>query len=316
MEAIAMTLIAFVAYIMLKNTETATNIIPFLGVLALSGQKLLPALQQIFKSWTSLQSTHQSVYELLNLIKEPIEDINLKDNSKPLLFSNNITFKNVSFKYDLKSRLILNKINFKINKGEMIGIVGKTGGGKSTSIDLIMGLLIPTSGKILIDGKVINKKDKSIIYAWQKNIAHVPQNIYISDASFAENIAFGIPKENIDFKRLIYSAEKANIREYIESLPKKYNTVLGERGSKISGGQKQRIGIARALYQQKEILILDEPTSSLDAKTESFIVKSIKKLPSNITIIMISHRKNTLKNCDQIITIKDGEISNIDFNFS
>ncbi len=314
MEAIAMTLIAFVSYIMLSNTGSATNIIPFLGVLALSAQKMLPALQQIFKSWSCLQSTYKPILEFLNLINQPIQENKFQSKIKSLRFANYISFENVSFKYESKGKLVLSNINFKINKGEKVGIVGKTGSGKSTIIDLIMGLLKPTKGLITIDGKDLNDRSNSkIIYSWQKNIAHVPQTIYISDTSFAENIAFGIKKENIDIQKLYEASEKANIREFIESTPNKYKTRLGERGTKISGGERQRIAIARALYQDKKVLVLDEATSSLDSKTESSIMHSIEKLPSEITIIMISHRMSTLKNCDRIITLKNGILTNIKY---
>ena len=310
MEAIALTLIAFLSYIMLRNTGSATNIIPFLGVLALSAQKMLPALQQIFKSWSCLQSTHKPILEFLNLINQPIAEKRFQKRIKPLKFVNYISFQNVSFRYESKGKLVLNNISFKINKGEKIGIVGKTGSGKSTLIDLIMGLLEPNQGLITVDGKNLNNSRKSkLISSWQKNIAHVPQNIYISDASFAENIAFGIKKEEIEIKKLFEASEKANIREFIESTPNKYETKLGERGAKISGGQRQRIAIARALYQDKKVLVLDEATSSLDSKTESSVMESLKKLPVDITIIMISHRRSTLKNCDQIISLNSGLIT-------
>ena len=309
MEAIAMTLIAFVSYLMIKSSGSAVNILPFLGVLALSAQKMLPALQQIFKSWTCLQSSHESVACLLDLVNQPIYNQSLISKVKTLNFSDKIEFQNVSFKYEDKSKLVLQNINFQIKKGEKVGIIGQTGSGKSTTIDLIMGLLEPSSGLIKIDGKSLKyKKNSSIIFSWQKNIAHVPQNIYISDSTFAENIAFGLSKDKIDFDKVKTAAEKANIRDFIESKPYNYNTFLGERGSKISGGQKQRIGIARALYQEKDILILDEATSALDLATESSIIKTIRNLPKEITVIIISHRMNTLKNCDQIFEIKKGSI--------
>ena len=312
MEAIAMSFIALVSLIMLNNPNNSSTAIPFLGVLALSAQKMLPALQQIFKSWSGLQSNHQSIKELLSLINQKTINIELRDKSKPLNFSKNIKFKEVNFKYSKESNFILKNANFEIKKGEKIGIIGETGSGKTTTVDLIMGLLNPTSGSICIDEKPLDITDKnSIVYSWQKTIAHVPQNIYISDNSFADNIAFGLNKESIDMERVIKSAEQANIRDFIELTPNKYYSLLGERGSKISGGQRQRIGIARALYQERKILILDEATSSLDVKTESSIMEEIENLSLDITIIMISHRLNTLKNCDKIFEIKKGEINPI-----
>ena len=309
MEAIAMTFIALVSLIMLNNPNNSSTAIPFLGVLALSAQKMLPALQQIFKSWSGLQTNHQSIKELLSLINQKTINIELRDQAEPLNFSKNIKFKEVNFKYSKESNFILKNANFEIKKGEKIGIIGETGSGKTTTVDLIMGLLNPTSGAIYIDEKPLDiTGNNSTVYSWQKTIAHVPQNIYISDNSFADNIAFGLNKDSIDMKRIVKSAEQANIRDFIELTPNKYYSLLGERGSKLSGGQRQRIGIARALYQQRKVLILDEATSSLDIKTESTIIEELENLSLDITIIMISHRLNTLKNCDKIFEVKKGEI--------
>ena len=175
-----------------------------------------------------------------------------------------------------------------------------------------MGLFNPDSGEIIIDNKFLFPlKDKVFKYQWQKSIASVPQNIYLTDNSFARNIAFGIPLQEIDFKKIEIAAKKAEISKFINSLPNKYNTFIGERGIKISGGEKQRISIARALYKESSILIFDEATSALDNKTELSIINTINNLKDKYTIIMVAHRLTTLKNCDKIIKLKDGEISNI-----
>ena len=194
-------------------------------------------------------------------------------------------------------------LNLKINKGDRIGIIGSSGSGKSTLIDIILGLLKPTKGYFTINSQIIyenGKVNKKIINEWRKLISHVPQNIYITNNTVFENIAFGIEKKKIDIKKVKYAAEQAKISSYIESMPDKYNTIFGEGGSKLSGGQKQRIGIARALYKSPQILVLDEATSALDKKTESNVIDSLEDLPTSLTIIFISHRESSLKLCNKI----------------
>ncbi|MDC3164343.1 ATP-binding cassette domain-containing protein, partial [Prochlorococcus sp. AH-716-F13] len=181
----------------------------------------------------------------------------------------------------------------------------------STFIDLLMGLLEPTEGKIFLDNKDLYSNLQNSIYSWRSNISHVPQAIYLSDLSLAENIAFGIPKEKIESKKLKAVCKMAQIDSFIDSLPKGYSTYVGENGVRLSGGQRQRIGIARALYKDKEVLILDEATSALDEKTEEAVMDSIYKIYKDITIIMIAHRKSTLTRCDRIIEFSDGKISEI-----
>ena len=204
-------------------------------------------------------------------------------------------------------------INFVIKRGERIGIKGITGSGKSTLIDIIMGLLKPTNGKVLVDGDDIHSR--RYIDNWHKNITHVPQNIYLIDSSFAKNIAFGIPDNEINMDKVKEVAKKAHIASFIEESNQNYKNRIGEKGIKLSGGQRQRIGIARALYKQTELIILDEATSALDKETEKKIMDSIKSLNPNITILVIAHRLTTLDFCDKIIELRDGrlyETKNID----
>ena len=199
---------------------------------------------------------------------------------------------------------MLRNLNLIINKSEKIGIVGETGCGKSTLLDIIMGLLQISSGEFLVDGVQV---DKSNINFWQSHVTHVPQSIYLSDCSIMENIAFSIPLSKIDVDRVIQAAKNSQLHDLIESWPDKYNTLVGERGVNLSGGQRQRIGIARALYKKASVIILDEATSSLDAKTEQEVIKSIDNLPENLTVIMVAHRISSLKNCDRIFEIsRDG----------
>ena len=216
----------------------------------------------------------------------------------------------VYFNYKDTKRHILKGINLKISKSEKIGIIGQTGSGKSTLIDIIIGLLTPTKGSISVDE--FNISSDKIINFWRSLISYIPQDIYLSDSTIIENIASGIKKEEIDIRKVIKSAKKAQIHEFIKNLPMGYETNIGEMGIKLSGGQRQRIGIARAIYniydKNKKILILDEATSALDYEVEDLIIKSIYEIRPDLTLIMISHRLNTLQNCDRILKIKNGSL--------
>jgi len=199
----------------------------------------------------------------------------------------------------------LKEINVKINKGSHIGFIGTTGSGKSTLIDVIMNLLQPTKGSICLDELLLNQKNQR---AWQKHIAHVPQSIFLSDTTIAENIALGFPKDEIDYERVYESAKKAQLLETIDALDDKYDTLVGERGVRLSGGQRQRIGIARALYKQADVIVLDEATSALDNKTEQLIMNAINSIDDDITVLIVAHRLTTLENCDLLIELSEGEV--------
>ena len=201
---------------------------------------------------------------------------------------------------------------FEIKKGERVGIIGKTGSGKSTTADLIMGLLRPTNGSIFVDGKLLDyQSNLEMLLRWQSSIAHVPQSIYLADRSIAENIAFKESKNQIDMNLVRKVAKRAQIDDFIQSIPNKYSTMVGERGIKLSGGQRQRIGIARALYKGANLLILDEATSALDDITERNLIKTIEKLDKSLTIIMIAHRLTTIKNCEKLIKLNNGLVDSI-----
>jgi len=220
-------------------------------------------------------------------------------------FQDSICFSNVSYSYGSGSKIELNKINFRIKKGEKIGIIGPTGSGKSTLLDLIMGLLLPTQGDIFVDDAQLNSKNCPY---WQRRIAHVPQSVFLSDSSVAQNIAFCVPPEEIDFRLVKAAADMAQISREIESWDSGYHTVIGERGVRLSGGQRQRIGIARALYKKASLIILDEATSALDYKTEDMVMQAIGGISDAVTIFMVAHRLSTLRNCDRIIEVSDGQI--------
>jgi ATP-binding cassette subfamily B protein len=216
-----------------------------------------------------------------------------------------LTFDNVLFRYADDAPNVLNNLSFTILHGERIGIVGATGSGKSTTMDLLLGLLQPTSGQILIDGEPL-VGDK--VLAWQKSLSHVPQVIYLADASIAENIAFGLPKDKIDMEQVRKAANLAQISEHIESLETGYDTFVGERGIRLSGGQRQRIGIARALYKNATVLVFDEATSALDDETEAELMKAIDGLSKDLTVIMIAHRLSTVRRCDKILKLHKGKV--------
>ena len=303
LEAVGMVLIAFLAYLLTKQVNGLTKAIPTLGAFAFGAQRLLPVLQQSFSAWASMQSGRASLIDTLNLLDQPLPKFYNKSNVKFIPFNKSIRLNDLNFSYASNSPFVLKNLNLNIKKGSRIGFIGRTGSGKSTLIDIIMGLLSPTSGKLLIDGKIINSSN---CRSWQKHIAHVPQSIFLSDSTIIENIAFGIPKEKIDFNRVKQAAIQAQISKDIESWPKKYATSIGERGIRLSGGQRQRIGIARALYKKADVIIFDEATSALDNKTEEDVIQAINNLSKDLTILIIAHRLSTLKNCTNIVELDKG----------
>ena len=214
----------------------------------------------------------------------------------------------MSFRYQTSDVANLSEINFIIRKGERIGVVGATGSGKSTLIDISMGLLEPASGSVLVDGVPLSRRN---IGSWQRSLAHVPQSIFLADATIAENIALGQAKESIDQDLLIQAAKQAQIYDHIRSLPQGFDARIGERGVRISGGQRQRIGIARALYKRADIIILDEATSALDNDTERSVMQSVESMSEDITVIIVAHRISTLHQCDRIIELERGRVKRI-----
>jgi ABC-type bacteriocin/lantibiotic exporter with double-glycine peptidase domain len=285
------------------------GIIPVIGTVVLGIQRLLPVMQQLYSAWSSLEGSKGSLLDALEMMKDSSvanlsDSINLDVNalqSTPIDFNNNIFLNKVCYGYPGSEKQVINNFSFNIRKGSTVGVYGKTGRGKTTIIDLLLGLIIPTSGSISIDGIELNKTNIAI---WQSQIAHVPQSIFLADTSIAQNIAFGTPIGLIDMERVRKAAEIAKIAEEVECLPSGYLTEVGERGLRFSGGQRQRIAIARALYRKCDLLILDEATSALDEVTEDSVIKSIRESMSNTcTIILISHRMKTINSCDQIINM-------------
>ena len=308
-ESISIIIIVIFA-IILKFTEGETNIIVKLGVFALAAQKLIPTFQLIYSSWARIKSNSAQiglVLERVNLEKDIPSEI-YESKLKKFILKKEIQLKNVSFKYG-DSKIILDDVSFTINKGDKIGILGSTGSGKTTLLDVMMGLLPPTSGKLLIDGKdLYDSKNIQNVLKWWHSISFVPQNIFLSDKSIAENIAFGIEKKNIDIKLLNEVSKISQLKVFIDKSLDGFHTLVGERGLRISGGQKQRLGIARALYKKNKVLILDEATSALDFKTENLLIESINNLDKDITIIMVTHRLSTLNGCNKILNVNGGKV--------
>lgn len=304
-EALGIVSIALLALYLSSLPEGLIGALPVLAAMAIGAQRLLPILQLIYASLSSLRAGFKSLVDILELLDEPSQEKIIKGNHKLIPFNNNIQLENLSFKYDSQSSLILRNVNIDISKGDMVGIIGTTGSGKSTLIDIIMGLLKPVDGSFLVDGKVIDENNR---FGWQSLIAHVPQSIFLTDASITENIALGTPIEKIDFEHVMHVAQQAQIHEAIMSWNKQYDTVVGERGVRISGGQRQRIAIARALYKKASVIIFDEATSALDSKTESSVMDSITNLSKDLTIIIVAHRLSTLRDCSNIIELDRGKI--------
>jgi ATP-binding cassette, subfamily B, bacterial PglK len=303
MEAIGMIFIAGLAYILTLREGGIMTAIPILGVVALGAQKLLPVLQQAYNSYSTIKGSKASFKDVLDLLDQSLPDYVDRPNPKPIQFKKEIELNNLGFCYEQESSWVLKGINLTLKKGSRIGFIGSTGSGKSTLIDIIMGLLPATEGGLLIDQQLIDSKNRR---AWQAHISHVPQNIYLSDGSIEENIAFGIEKNKINHQRVRKAAQQAQISGLIEQWKDGYKTFIGEQGVRLSGGQRQRIGIARALYKQSNILIFDEATSALDSETELAVMKAIEELDSEVTILIIAHRLSTLKTCDVIIKL-DGK---------
>ncbi|MCG9875868.1 MAG: ABC transporter ATP-binding protein/permease [Leptospiraceae bacterium] len=300
-ETIGIGLLALFAYNLSLKSESLLLVIPLLGALAMGAQRILPVLQQLYASWASLKNGKGMLEDVLSLLNAKLDmDSNPVQIQKTeeLKFEKLLQLKNVNFKYGSNLPYVLNNFSIDILQGSRVGIIGKTGSGKSTLIDIIMGLLLPSSGQMMVDGKIINQSN---LRKWQSLIAHVPQTIYLADSTISENIAFGVPNQEVDFERVKTAAKKAQISSYIESLKEGYNSFVGERGIRLSGGQKQRIGIARALYKNASIIVFDEATSALDNETERAVMDSIDNLGTDLTIIMIAHRTSTLQKCNQII---------------
>lgn len=307
LEALGLVLIAMLTLLLSWNGRAGQALVPLLGTLALGSQRLLPALQQIYASWALIKAHQSSVQDVLAMLKHHVPVDMREPSPSPYRLNRAIQVRKLHYRYDDNSPWVLSGIDLDIRRGERIGLIGTTGSGKSTLVDLLMGLLEPTHGQVLIDGANLHGyESKSLLHAWRSAIAHVPQSIFLVDGSIAENIAFGAFGGEINMSQVRYAAQQAQIASFIESCPKSYSTFVGERGVKLSGGQCQRIGLARAFYKKAELIILDEATSALDSDTEADVMESLNCLNRCTTIVMISHRLSTLVSCDRVIKLNDG----------
>jgi ABC-type multidrug transport system fused ATPase/permease subunit len=305
MEAIGMVLIAALAYGLTREAHAAIGALPVLGALALGAQRLLPALQQAFGAWAQIAGSQAYLADTIELIEQPLPAALLAPPPPQLKFQRAIQFREVRFRYAGEGPWVIDGLTFAIPKGARVGVVGRTGSGKSTALDLLMGLLQPGEGAVLVDGEpVTGTRGRS----WQRIIAHVPQSIYLADTTVAQNIAFGIVPSEISMERVHAAAQCAQLADFIEGRPEGYETVVGERGVRLSGGQRQRIGIARALYKRASVLVFDEATSALDNATEQSVMRAIDGLGRDLTIILIAHRLTTVRHCDTIIELEHGRV--------
>lgn len=305
LEALGLVLIALLGWLLLKSDGVA-SVIPLLGTLALGAQRLLPALHQVYSGWATLNSTSAPLAAVLALLEQPMPS---EVAAKAAALGHSIRFVAVHFRYGPELPDILCGLDLTIQRGERIGVIGRTGCGKSTTIDLLMGLLEPTAGRLLIDGRDLHDPEHpERLAAWRATIAHVPQSIVLADASIAENIAFGVPPAAIDMQRVRQAAKQAQIAAWVESGSDGYHTLVGERGIRLSGGQRQRVGIARALYREASVLVLDEATSALDTATEHTVMEAIEGLGPELTIVMIAHRLSTVARCHRVIQLDSGRV--------
>ena len=305
MESLGMVMIAALAFGLSRQPGGIASALPVLGALALGAQRLLPGLQQAFASWASIAGNQGLLVDTLQLLDQPMSAEQMQPLPAPLAFKSAIRFDRVRFRYGEDRPWVLKDLELVIAKGARIGFVGSTGSGKSTSMDLLMGLLTPTQGQILVDEQPISG---SLVRAWQRTIAHVPQTIYLADATVAENIALGVPREAIDLSRVREAARQAQVADFIESRAQGYDSLVGEAGVQLSGGQRQRIGIARALYKNASVLILDEATSALDNVTEQSVMEAIQGLRRDLTVLLIAHRLSTVRRCDSIVQLENGAV--------
>ena len=305
LEAVAFGGIILVILYFIAQTGNFNDIIPIISLYVFAGYRLMPALQRIYAASTQLAYVVPTLDKLFNEFNN-LKPITQSHDEEFLTFNKAINLKNITYNYPNTSRTALKNININIPAKSTIALVGSTGSGKTTTVDIILGLLEAQKGTLEVDGKIIGKQN---LKSWQRLIGYVPQNIYLSDDTILANIAFGTKTENISQEAVEIAAKVANLHKFVtEELPNKYLTKIGERGVRLSGGQRQRIGIARALYHNPQLLILDEATSALDNQTEKAVIDAVNNLSKKVTIILIAHRLNTVKNCDRVFQIENGQL--------
>ncbi|CAN0039204.1 unnamed protein product, partial [Phaeothamnion confervicola] len=309
LESIGFVGIVLIVLMLLIRGESQVNAVPLVAVYAFAGYRLMPALQHLYTNIHFIQYYAQSLRMIVAALKAGDAAARPPAGEKPVVplpFEQAIEIDGLNFRYPSAQSDVLDNISFRIKAKSVIGIVGSTGSGKSTLLDIILGLLEPTGGRVCIDGAVL---DKAKVRRWQAGLGYVPQQIFLTDGTIAENIALGIPRTEIDMARVQSVAQAAHVDEFVEQLTDRYNSRIGERGVRLSGGQRQRIGIARALYRNPGILLFDEATSALDNLTEQSVMNTLRNLMGEKTIVLVAHRLTTLRLCDQIILLENGRIS-------
>ena len=312
LEVTALLSVVVVSAFLYIIENNAQSIIPLISLLSVTAIRLIPALSVITTSLTTLRFKRPSFELIVDEIKElkkslelqSKQNLNNENYNKKFEFNNQISLENISFSYFDANKVAIENINFKVKKGSKVGIIGRSGAGKSTLVDLMLGLLKPQKGEIYLDNYKIDEVSES----WQSQIGYIQQDIYLLDDTIKNNISFGVEKDKINEKLINKVVKIAQLEKFINSLPNRLDTIVGNRGTKISGGEKQRIAIARALYNNPQVIILDEATSALDTDNENKILNEINENLSDKTMIVISHRNNTVKNCDTIFVMENGKI--------
>jgi ATP-binding cassette subfamily B protein len=307
-ESAGMVVIAVIALFVAQREGSLASALPVLGAVALGAQRLLPLLQQMYHGWASVSGHRLVLNDVLDLLKlEPKEEPRATGTIRPLPLRDRISVDGVSFAYPGRKKSVLEDITLQIPRGSSVALIGATGAGKSTLADLMMGLIEPTEGRIAVDGVPLISDDR---LRWRKTIAHVPQAIFLADTSIARNISLAAPSEKINMARVRDAAERAQLDEFVSSLPDGYQTTVGEHGIRLSGGQRQRLGIARAIYKQAPVMILDEATSALDETTEAAVMHSLAELgDGGRTLIIIAHRLSTIAHCSLVIRLENGRVT-------
>lgn len=298
-------LLSMAMYTLAINGANVGTLLPVLGLYALGALKLKPAVNGVYAAMAKMRFGVSAVDNIIKDLKYSHPSVVLHNDNKRLTLKENLNLRDIVFSYPNTSGPALKKINIDIKANTTVGIIGTTGAGKSTLVDIILGLLSPTSGEITLDTELLNKDN---IRQWQNSIGYVPQNIFLADDTIASNIAFGIDKDAIDMIQVEKVAKMAQVHEFVVKQDKGYHTLIGERGVRLSGGQRQRLGISRALYHNPELLILDEATSALDNNTEAEVMKAIDNMSGSKTIIMIAHRLSTVERCDMILKLESGKV--------